>query len=478
VTAALLSPNDFTQDRSRWRAIYISAKDGSCFAVEEIEQWTAAKKENGDAGTFTMQLPLVANAGLAQIISPMGLVAIFAGRISSDRFGTVTSDFAQGFGPLPSELPALSYGDTGAKTVQKLASYPSCVFIGMVDRADEDYEIEGTPRAILSIEGRDLTKIFIDNDTYVPYTEIVGGDQGAFSSLATIVIPKNGISGKNLIQVSLDAMVKKDVSVLAKLSGDPSLNQGALAKAAKYGYPWDDFITLAIDPAFNPIPPQSFPNYSIQSGSAWANLDELRNYPIARLFVTEVGNLIFDFAYAQWNTQVPVMTIDPKDVMKCRFYQSDDDWVTALSLMPNNSSAGNVELSNMGFAARAAVADTQSIVKRWGYRWQEFVGQYLPTGSNVSSPEDAVDHSAFWKTLWTMHNDYFHCTLTVRGRAGYRAGQRVILNFGGANVVTRSTTPGVVRAWYIEEVRHSGQFGDGFRTELELRYPRDWQVLT
>lgn len=464
----------YTIDRSRWRAVLISADSKyEPVAIDEIDGFTTEKDDRGDAGTFHLQMPLRANLHLAQVVTPMDLVAIFASRVSYSQAGVVTD------GPLnATDFHTLLYGDSGAATVHRLAVDPTCVFIGMVDRGWEDYASDPEPHATLEIEGRDLTKIFLENDTFVPYTDPNGGQNGVISALASVAIPINARAGWDVLLDALNVYVKKDPSTIAQLSG-PGATAAQYSSAAQYGYPWDQFVWYKKDPNFLHIPKGTWPNLSVQSGDAWVNLEELRNYPIARLFVSERGQLVFDSCFNAWTVNTPAYAINANDVVSYRFSQSDDDFVTVLSLMPNYIQVGDVKVSNVSVAAAAAKADLNKAIKRWGYRYQEFVAQYLPIEEGVTAQQfiQNLDKSDFWKALWKLHNNYWTCSVTVRGHARYKVGDRAVLRVNGANAQTRPAA-GMERCWYVTNCRHIGGYGDAYKTELEMRFPADVAIGT
>jgi hypothetical protein len=97
----------------------------------------------------------------------------------------------------------------------------------------------------------------------------------------------------------LDVFVKKDpnaIRALEQADGMQPTSFAALSAVADYGFPWDHFLrTNLLNDGFLHFPSLGGPQiFSVQSGAAWANMQQLRNFPIARLFVNEIGQLIFD----------------------------------------------------------------------------------------------------------------------------------------------------------------------------------------
>lgn len=455
-------PREVYVDRSRVRAILITAA-GNVYELNEIESVNVSKNDSGDAGTFGLSMPLKLNLGPAMELRPMDLIAIYRGRNSTSvgtnqRVGPVGDDFPA-LGPLTRD--GLHYGDPYAATVRKLQS-SSCLMIGMVDNTEEDSTYDGSPTKTLSITGRDLTKVFLDNDTFVPYS-VLGGGPGntGIGNLSNIVI-KRDQSGVLLLLNVLNVFCKKDPRAIGGIAEGTQIDpvkEPELAKIASYGYDWDHFIDQRkLDPNFQHFPAGHFPVYRVQSGSVWANVQELKNYPVTRLYVNELGQLIFDDQYSAWTSQAPAFTITPGDVRSDKFIQSDEDMATVVSIQPCIAGMADTEVSSLLQIGAVRTPVDIKTLRHYGYRWFPFQSLY-------DSAVDISSIKARFKVLWLLKSSFWRAQIIVRGDSKYRAGIRVKLNIGGANAATQFKT------WYVLSVAHTYQYGSDDTTTLELRYP-------
>lgn len=468
-------PTEIYVDRSRAKAMLITAA-GNVYDLNNIEQFQTSKTESGDAGTFSITMSLGLNMKPAMEISPMDIIAIYRARVSTSvgtnqAIGPVGNAFPQ---LAPATHKGLAYGGANA-AVTKLLQSDSCVMIGMVDDSEEDQTYEGQPTATFTIIGRDLTKVFLDNDTFVPYTVLGSSNgQGGLANLGNIVIRKDQ-SGTKLLKNILNVFCKKDpssISGVAATTQDNQIGNQELQEIASYGYAWDNFVdqTALVDgfESFSNTG-QNFPNFEVQSGSVWANVQELRNTPLTRLFVNEIGQLIFDDQYDAWtnsnsnpsttkNQYAATITIQPGDLRQCKFKQTDEDMATVMSVQPALMGMADTQIASLtaiGAARRPSSIDT---VQHYGYRWLTFQSEY-------DTATDPTTIESRFKVLWLLHNSLWRATVTVRGDSKYRVGKRVVLNTGGANSATQFKT------WYIVAVSHNYQFGSDDTTQLELRYP-------
>lgn len=459
-----MSQQEVSIDRVRMRAIVITA-GGTVLQLNELENVQTTKTDDGEAGSFTFEAPLGLNLAAAQVMQPMDLVAIYVGRNSTAISGSKSAGMTGNAFPElgPNVVSSLTYGAAGA-AVTKLLGTDACLMIGMVDDIDEEQIYDGTPGATFTVSGRDLTKIFLDNDTFVPYTVASGVPVG---NLLNIVVRRDQ-SGPSLLLHILDVFCKKDASAIAAAIAasqvESNVGSEQLAQIAAYGYPYDQFVdisavqeTLANNPSFLQFGAASFPNYSVQSGSVWANVLELRNWPIARMYVNELGKLIFDDTFTAWTSEAAAVTIMPGDIRALKFSTTDADMVTAMTVAPAQATFGQTEIAALVQTGRSRRPTNASTIKRFGYRWYEFISQY------DSVTAQALIESRF-KVLWLMRNALTRAQITVKGDPKYRVGIRALLATGGASPATQFKT------WYVMSVQHNSNVTPDYTTTMELRY--------
>ena len=463
---------DVTIDTPRACAIIITAA-GLVYQVGNVENFIFNKSDNGDAGDFSLTMPLGLNKDFANQIAPMDLVAVFASRSVTWQGGRKPVGTTEAFHPITfstSALTSLSYGSSSATMTDMFAAMPSCVFIGMVDTTEESQIYEGSPKASLDITGRDLTKVFLDNDTFVSYA-LPGSDpsKDALGNLENIVISNNS-SGTALLLQALNVFCKKDPTSVGNAIGaaqatDQVAENALLAKIAAYGYPWDKFIsTKLLSESFQNLSKAALPIFQVKSGSVWANLLELRNYPVARLYVNEMGQLIFDDTLAAWTTNPVQGTIYPSDIRTCKFRQSDENVITAMSILPAIQTLNNAQLTALGQVAQAHTPASLTTIQRFGFRYWPFTSLYDAVSDlDPSNPNNVIQRR--FAVLWLMKNNLWTCQITLKGTTAYRVGTRVNLATGGASSSTQ------MRNWYISEIGQSFSYGDDWTTTLSLTYP-------
>ncbi len=461
---------DSSIDRTQARVIAICF-DGTVLQLNEIEQINVTKSDTGDAGEFTISLALGLNLPAAVKLQPMDYIAIFVGRNSTSTGGSkaagTNSDPFPALGP--SNVQGLTYGAEGAQITKTLGAFSSCLMIGMLDVVHETQTFQGQPTATLELRGRDLTKIFLDNDTFVQYS-IPASDPNNDNGVASLLqIPlRTATSGTRLLLDILNVFCKKNPPSIIPYSGAGGaqavntagyLTGDALAQVQAYGYNWDRFISTAhLDINFVSLSSDFFPTYSVQSGSVWANCLELRNFPVCRLYVDELGNLIYDDQYTVWTNPAIAGTIEAADVRSSEFWQTDEDLLTAITVIPALANCAVSEIAALLSTARSRVPVDKDTIQRFGYRWTSFVSQY-------DSVKAFQTLDKRFKALWLLHNTLTRGRVIVKGDAKFRVGQRYQLNFGGANAATQ------FRSWYVTNTDHNYQFGSDYTTTLELRYP-------
>ena len=307
--------------------------------------------------------------------------------------------------------------------------------------------------------------------------------------------------GQDFLRTVLNIFVKKNPEIIAdaiNLANPSDKNPVSpatpfIARAAQYGYDWDYFISqrLLNDPSFLHFPSGNFlPNWQVQAGSAWANIDDLRNFPLTRLYVTENGALIFDDRFSAWGfgstPQAVTCAITPDDIRKSYFGITDDDVITTLVVMPLIAQIGQLALASQHQFGQPYTLNDVAI-KRYGFRYQQFNSQW-------DTPQGAFAFSnirARMGVLFEMHNDMHRAQLTVKGNARYRVGQRVVLQYAdvNGNVLwgprSKSLLPASVstggggtstkqQVWYVSHVAHEGHDDESatdWTTLLDLRFP-------
>jgi hypothetical protein len=383
-----------TEDRVVFAALIITAA-GNAVRVREIESMETDKSENGDAGTWSFSAPLAENRAAASQIGPMDLVALYAIRIMSD-LGGLTSQSADVLNVIPhgtATSGGFTYGSADATIIKSLgADAASCLMIGMIDAVEEDFDYQQA-RMTLDVRGRDLTKVLIDNDTYVPYTDAAGGDNGVASSLSAISLTRE-TSGTGMLLDILDVFVGKDPNRIAQiLANSPNVlvpKDNVLSSIKKFGYPWRSFLRVdALIAGFKHLGHGQFAKYSVQGGSAWTNIGELRNFPIARLFVDEIGRLIFDDTWTAWGYGTDtaslsagtdgkprkVLKVVNSEVRKATFRQADDDLVTGITITAAAVVGADTDLASGALLSQPRHT-TLPMIQQYGYRFVPWVSQY------------------------------------------------------------------------------------------------------
>ena len=457
-----------TVNRVRFIAIAISVVSNRIFILNNILAFNTSKSDAGDAGSWSATLalfnpyvnggaPAMAAMDYASVASPMDLFAIYATRSSVDVP-------AIPLGPIGStetsvNVSGLKYGDVA--TIKSLGS-ASCVMIGMVDGFEETpVEMTDSPQPTFTVHGRDLTKVFYINDVFVPSTSLASAGNVAIRNPITLVVNKVH-SGAQLLLDALDAIVLKDGSK----SGLPAATSAAL-KA--FGYNWRGFVrvddTVKLDRNFQHLTASKYPPFQVQSGSTWANIQELQNAPSARLFVDECGNLLFDDTYKAWTSQTALKFVTPEDVAVFKISVSDDDLVTFFQVIPAGSLAARIPMAlvtgegaALGFGTGIAKGYTpgSTAISTFGYRHGEFSSYW---------DVDAASAKQKIKVLSLLHNSLERGTLVLRGTTRVRVGQRIVVPV----TTTRTKTTNAV--WYVEAVSNNGGMGMPWSTTLTLRFP-------
>jgi hypothetical protein len=432
------APSSYTVERPRARAVLISARGHGAFIIDSIETFATSKDDSSDAGTFTMTAPLIDNAQAAAAGGPMDLVAIFADRSWADENGNTYDGTQIG----PQSAAGLSYGQIG--TIQALAADPTCIFIGMIDKPHHRFDL-GTPAVSFQIEGRDLTKVFLSNDTDIPF---IATGALAYGNIAQLQIARDGYSGPQLLEIALDRMVTK--------SGLGGYAAGGTVPLSAFGYPWREFVrTDLLDTSFLSFAGNKYPPFNLQDGTSWATVMELKNDPLCRLFVNEQGALIFDDSYQAWTTRTPII-VTAEDVRSVDFYQDDSNVIGFLTIQPFTAELNNP--ISQSFGVGVTPFKNLDIVKTYGYRmaaWQSYY-DLDQESANLRAP-----------TMWAWHNDLFHCQITLKGRREYQAGIRIQLkDIGGLWPETVGAT------WYVLDCQHAFDWGNDWTTTMHLRFPR------
>jgi hypothetical protein len=456
-------------DKIKWVAIAISPFAPTPFVFYDVLEFSTSKDDSGDAGQFSLTIPYVdpytqtgqpnpVVKAYASVMGPMDLVAIYAFRTRVDDPNTIP------LGPTGSTLDALntnlSYGDLASMVAMGSAS---CVMIGLADNPVEvPLTMSDQPSAHISISGKDLTKIFYMNDANVPAASIAY--LSAIYQNALTIVLSGPTSGTQLLLNVLDLVVTKDIELaVPALEVTPDENQTFLA----YGFPWRNFVrTDALDPTFQNLSYSNFPPFSVTTGSTWANAMELRNPPAFRLFVNEIGQLIFDSAINAWTTQTPTGVLNASDIYDCQISMDDADLITFLTVIPYGAMSAQYAVefvkgyaASLGFAggiSDAQALTSEQIVKTYGFRSATFEAFYA-----ISTADAEVQR----KAVQLYHNSLFRMHLVIRGSTAWRVGQRITVPVKTAKAATTN------QPWYIEHIEHSGSFGQDWRTTLSLRFP-------
>ena len=465
------------QDKLKWAAVIISPFS-KLYTFYDLLEWSTSKDDTGTPGTFSLIMPYInpyVDTGqpnplvkdYASIMGPMDLVAIYAYRTRDDNpdivpLGPVGSDTSGTF-----DTNDLTWGDINSIT--QLGS-ATCVMIGIVDRATEvTASMSEHPLVSISLQGRDLTKILDMNDANVPAVSIAGG-AGIYATPLTQAIT-GAASGTQLLTKMLDLVVTKDVN--SALSADDQYPPETEESFLSYGFQWRDFIrTDALDGGFLNLTGGNFPAVSVQNGSGWANAYELRNAPAYRLYVNEIGQLIFDDAVYAWTEQEDIGALGAWDIHDFEVSLSDELLITFLVVYPYGALSAQTSVVGMkGYSASLGFAGGitgggaggqnpalvgQSSVLVYGYRYAEFPSFYA----------NSVDAAAkLFPAIQLFHNSLFRAHLVIRGTTAWRVGDRIFVPSTTAKAETTN------QIWYIEAVQHSGSYGEDWKTTLSLRFP-------
>jgi hypothetical protein len=484
----------YSIDRPRFFAIAISAITGEVFQIPDIENIQTHKAEDGSSGTWSFTTPLIqeygAQSGQAQyprtlpyatVAGPMDLIALFGwrSRVSTTKQGDTVYIEQSPYDALGNSFDFLNYGDSAAATVIKLGKISTCLMIGMVDGAEIDLGFEGS-KSSFQCHGRDLTKILEVNDAQVPDVSVAGQAgvgptqaQPGFFGLSTVAL-SHAYSGPSFLVPALDLLITKDLTALAKIGSGANANPVSSQVAQSYlafGFPWRNFIDIsALDMSYLPLSANNYPPYTAQMGSVWASLLEIRNPPLSRMFVNEIGQIIFDDSFKAWTSDQIAGIVGPEDIRGFRTSFSDDDMVTFISCVPMQMTGQNKQISytkgnysflpGQGFVNGVMKASTSdsSQVATYGYRYAQFISMYDQTF------DDAAKRM---KYLLQIHNNFYRATCTIRGTATFRVGQRVQVNI-------ESGWPQSTNAvWYIMAITHSCEWGNDWTTNLELAFPQN-----
>lgn len=451
-------------------------KTKQAYSIPQIDYFEYAKDDGGEAGTFAFHAPL-RQAQLSdvasQIIMPyaavagaMDVIAIYATRSVVEDGGTAVLTIP--IGPSASSVSSITWGSP--QMLSQLQS-PSCVFIGMVDNAT-GAENAQEASAELVVSGRDMTKVFYENDTNLPdsaQAALFFNPGTPFNTLALVI--DSATSGTQLLESALDLMVAKQIpsDLDSEVTSAPGGTTAFDASLQSFGFPWRNFVsTSKLNPSFiNISGPNAIPPYSMNSGSAWANMDELRNTPVARLFVDETASLIFDFSSDAWVTQPVTCIINEIEVGECDIWEDDAELVTVIQTWPMAGLAGDLPLAQIKGVQGAATFVTQiaapvynaaDIIANYGYRLAAFQSFW-----DITIPQANQRQGV----LAIYHNSINFAKITVRGRPVYKVGTRVQLNVPWYR-------PAVTNAsWYITGVSSQATFGEDWVTQLSLRFPMD-----
>jgi hypothetical protein len=508
-----------TQDRIQVLVVVVTAATGQTFYLRSCISFSTQKSDSGDAGSWSCSfLPrnpdvIFANSGTtdvpddivaySQCAGPSDLVAIFARRISVTSDGRVERP-APFIGP--SEITDFSWGDGNAASVTTLAaptqaaqqvydasgnlsittpylnpqsiggsgnstaggkvqtpdlaptSNTSCLMIGMLDGADFQQDAEGQIIG-WQMNGRDLSKVFYENDTMIPASA-----EGAVGilPLISLALSKEGSGTQLLLDIADITVAKQSTS-----STVSSTNLGS-GTFSQYGFPWRNFISLArLTTGFRSfVANGKYVPFQIQQGSAWANMQELRNPPLNRLFVDEWGQIVFDDQLGAWQNQ-PYTTIGPTEVIAFGAGFNDSSLITFLSTFPNGSLGARYNIGTAqalglqrnnyfvgGFIAPANPDAT--IVQRYGYRYSSWSSNYDLDYDSCSARREVVAFQA--NNLWKGR-------LAVRGGPYYRVGDRYLVNVESERIETS------YQIWYAQAIGHQWTFGGPWITSLSLGYP-------
>jgi hypothetical protein len=464
------------QDKVKWLVVILSPWTKTVYAQWDALEWNTSKDDSGDAGQFSVTFPYIHQyystgqpsplvQDYASIMGPMDLVAIFAYRTRDDNPDLVP------IGPLGSTYngPNIDLAYADITSIGKLGS-ATCVMIGMVDQAVEvTAQMSDNPSTHITITGRDLTKIFYDNDANVPAVS-VAAESGIFNLPLTWALT-SGASGTTLLIKLLDLICGKDPGAAVDFSTSP-VSAATEASFQQFAFKWRNFVrTDALEPGFINLLPAKLPPFHVQTGSTWANIMEIRNAPAYRLFVNEIGQLIFDDALEAWTTQDGTGQLAASDIHEFEVSISDADLCTYLVVYPFGALATQTSIvtmkgydASLGFAggiagdlASASLAtNPQAAISVYGYRYAEFAAFYAVTIDEAKKQ---------FAALQQYHNSLYRATLVVRGTTAWRVGQRIFVPVRTAKAATTN------QLWYIERIEHSASFGEDWKTTMHLRFP-------
>lgn len=504
-----MAKTKWSYDRPRFYALVISALTGAQYKLPSVESWSFQKSDDGASGHFSIRVPM--RAEYEQIVkdgksetelyahdsSPMDLVAFYAQRQMVSDDGT---HVAEPIIPIPyTSNGTFNWGDDDAVTVTALGT-PNCIFIGMLDGT----RVSGSPggEVMLTLTGRDLTKIFEVNYTGIPDSVAAAPEGGKignsvffqFIQLALTATYNGGaflIAALDLLcwkqTASVDALLAPDDPLLTKIKNANAAQARALYES--FGFNYHNFIRLdAFNYAYRNLKGTNYGSYAPQLGPVWSSIMELRNAPISRLFVNELGQLIYDDQLGAWSgtcldgsdplVTSPIQygavagTIGPEDVREFEFAMDDSTMVTFLSVFGNagtqslGTNGQNIQYflglfqEGSGFLQNGGMIEAASAsaahVSTFGYRYGQFESQWDLTLNEGAQRRKVI--------VWS-HNNLNTASVTLRGRPYYRVGQRYNLMLDGQRDDISN------QPWYIASIEHSGTWGEDWTTTLELRYP-------
>ena len=473
---ALTNVVGYAIDRPRWAVVLVPSTAGAApQLLTTVENFETEKDDTGNAGTFHFEMPLAANQEVATFISPMDLIAIYAARNSTtygaqagSQQGIPVSGSFQSI--QPPDLSDLAWSSSNATTTWQLGYPTSCLMIGMIDGHDESMD-EESGVATMTVWGRDLTKIFIENDLAIPQMNV-----GSTSFLQTAQLTINKAeSGTQLLNNILDAFCAKNPAAIAAITGGTIT--GLIQDFAQYGFPWRNFVrTDALVPGFETFAPGVQPNYATASGgSTWLNCQSLKNEPLYRLFVNEIGQLIFDSAFPAWGftpvdgssttPQAPGAVITQDQMRKRKWERDDSGLKTCMSILLAQA-VGGTSTVLQGMQIAAIRNNLPSLIQQFGFRYFEFTSLFDPITTDAS-----YLNATRLPVLLADANDLWRGEITVKGDPIYRVGMRVLLKgirTAHPDLGLMNTPQGM--GWYVTKVTHRAGWGSDYSTDLSLRF--------
>lgn len=495
-----------TIDRIQTLAIFISAVTGRVFRFYGLQSLRTKKDDSGAPGTWEITALSVPRdillgpsddaADYLKVAGPMDLCALYARRLVTNAETGVRESRTYPIGPAsgstlqygkdsgatvallgaPAQAPQQEYSNGDFTQYQALGaglsrllptSRTCCLMVGMVDGVFETVNSAGQLMSFTA-RGRDLTKILYVNDTMVPQStqaSTVTSSSGGAPPLLTYALSREG-SGAQLLIDMMNILVAKTLPPATIAAS--GLTPATVNDYASFGYPWADFLSLKrMSTDFRSFKQEGTTRYapfSIQAGSAAANIEELRNPPVNRLFIDEWGQIVFDDQYGAW-TAAPSTTIGTDQISWLNAGFDDSALITYLSTFANGSLAARSLQGEMlglqrnnGFIGglAQAVNASDAHVQRYGYRYGEFT-------SNFDITPEAVAQRR--KVLIFMHNNLWHGQALVKGNPFYRVGDRYLLDIETNRPETSKQT------WYASAVTHEYTFGDNWTTTLDVAYP-------